>query len=211
MRLIAAYAQLLRMGQPVFTTADAAAHLGIPNDAASSMLARLASATHLTRVRRGLWAVSGRAVSHQLAHRLTAPAPGYISLQTALFHHGIVSQIPEITYVVSPARTQRIITPFGVFSIHHVQPKFFFGYKVLSDGVTRMATPEKALADYLYLGPAKSGLFRSLPDLELPPAFGIAKTRGIIRKIPSVRRRSHALRSFEELLHPRGFRSAQQG
>lgn len=38
-----------------------------------------------------------------------------------------------------------------------------------------MATPEKALIDFLYLSPARSNLFRVLPELELPRDFSAKK------------------------------------
>ena len=35
----------------------------------------------------------------------------------------------------------------------------------------KIASPEKALLDALYLRPARSRLFRALPELELPRTF----------------------------------------
>lgn len=203
MRLTDAHSSLLRMDQPVFTTADAAARLGLQNATVSKMLARLSAAGHLVRVRRGLWAVPGKADALQVAHCLTAPFPAYVSLQSALFHHGVISQIPDVVYVASPARTRRWTTPLGTVSTHHLQPAFCFGYEILPDGVTRMALPEKALVDFLYLNPARSKLFRSLPEVEFPASFSAKRARGMIRRIPGTRRRALVRRLFDELIHAR--------
>jgi predicted transcriptional regulator of viral defense system len=194
MKLVDVLARLLRMEAPVFATADAAAHLGARSALVSTMLARLAGAGHLVKLGRARWAVPGQASALQAGHLLTAPFPAYVSLQTALFHHGMISQMPEVIYVVSLARTQRRATPLGTFSIHHVQPAFFFGYAVLADGVTQMAVPEKALLDFLYLAPARSKLFRALPELELPAGFSVRRARAMLLRLPATPRRTHALR-----------------
>lgn len=77
----------------------------------------------------------------------------------------MISQIPAITYAVSIGRTKRYETPLGVVSFHHVHPSFFFGFETIGKGMVKMATPEKALIDFLYLSPSKSRLFRALPEL----------------------------------------------
>ena len=46
-------------------------------------------------------------------------------LQTALHLHGMVEQIPEVFYAVSLARTQRITTSVGSFSVHHIAPELY--------------------------------------------------------------------------------------
>lgn len=53
---------------------------------------------------------------------LTGPFPSYVSPQTALFYHEMISQIPHIIYAVSLARTRQYKTPLGNVSIHHLQP-----------------------------------------------------------------------------------------
>ena len=67
-----------------------------------------------------------------------------------------------------------------------------------ANGVT-MATPEKALLDFLYLSPAKSKLFRALPELELPPKFDVKSARQMIQRILSAKRRMLVTRAFEKL------------
>jgi predicted transcriptional regulator of viral defense system len=200
MRLTDQHARLLQMRQPVFTTADAAAILRAPTGTASQVLGRLASPGHVIRLKRGLWALPDRITPLQAAHWMTAPFPAYVSLQSALFHHGMVSQIPEVVYVVSPARTQRIRTLLGTYSIHHLQPPFFFGYDILKDGITRMALPEKALIDLLYLSPARSNLFRALPEVTLPRTFSRKRARTIIGRIPAAPRRQRVRHLYETLL-----------
>ena len=129
MTLVNALSVLAAMSNPVFETRDAAARLGIAPAHASTILARLAAARHIVRLRRGVWAFADGVDPLALPEHLTSPLPSYVSLQTALYLHGMISQVPAVTYAVSLARTRRFTTPLGTVSIHHVAPSFFFGFE----------------------------------------------------------------------------------
>lgn len=200
MRLVDVYARLLSMEGAVFQTGDASAWLKISQAHASQLLSRLAESGHLIHLKRGLWAFKHRIEPMALPQCLTNPFPSYISLQSALYYHGLITQIPAITYAVSIDRTRKYETPLGTISIHHIHPSFFFGYETKDKGDIKMATPEKALIDFLYLSPAKSGLFHSLPELEFPKTFKVKEARHIISFIRSVKRRKMVLDRFERLI-----------
>ncbi|OGD19731.1 MAG: hypothetical protein A2Y69_06845 [Candidatus Aminicenantes bacterium RBG_13_59_9] len=123
-----------------------------------------------------------------------------MSLQSALYHHGMISQILSVLYAVSIALTNIYRTSLGTISVHHINPSLFFGYQFAAKDSAKIATPEKALVDFLYLGPARTRLFKALPELELPRGFKANEARKIIRRIRSIRRRSHVRRQFEQLL-----------
>ena len=199
MRLVDVHARLLRMGVPVFQTSDAAAYLGIGSAHASKLLARLAAASHLARIGRGRWGFKDRIDPFALPEYLTTPYPSYVSLQSALYHHGLISQIPSVIYAVSLARTRTYPTPLGTVSVHHIDPSFFFGHQPAAKRSIKIATPEKALIDFLYLGPARTRLFRALPELEFSKGFKVNVARKIIGQIRPVRRRNHVSRLFEEI------------
>jgi predicted transcriptional regulator of viral defense system len=200
MRLVDVHARLLKIGVPAFRTPDAAALFGIRSAHASKLLARLAASGHLTRLGRGRWGFEGRIDPFALPEYLTSPFPSYVSLQSALYHHGMISQIPSVLFAVSIARTRVYATALGTVSVHHVDPSFFFGYRAAGNGPGKIATCEKALIDFLYLSPGRTRLFQALPEHEFPPDFKVAEARRIIRRIRSVRRRNHVTRRFEELL-----------
>lgn len=198
MRLIDAHARLLEMDQPVFRTAEAAACLRIENARASKMLGRLADVGLLEHLPRALWALPDKTDRLILPTYLAAPFPCCISLQTALYHHGIVSQIPDVIYAVSPARTKRFFTSMGVISIHHIAPTFFGGFDMDENGIF-MATPEKALLDLLYLSPAKSRLFCAWPELDELPRLRVRELRTWIRRIDDTRRRTCVIRKLAQI------------
>ncbi len=200
MRLVEVYARLLTMEGAVFQTADASAWLNISQTHASQLLSRLAESGHLIHLKRGTWAFEGRVELMALPQYLTNPFPTYISLQSALYYHGMISQIPAVTYAVSIARTKRYETPLGVVSVHHVHPSFFLGYESRENADIKMATPEKALIDFLYLSPAKSKLFHALPEVELPKNFRMKEARHMLSFIRSIRRRKLVRDRLERLI-----------
>jgi len=202
--LVDALSAIASMDAIVFTTSDVAARLRVANGHASVMLARLAASGQMIRLRRGVWALPNRVDPLALPEYLTCPFPAYVSLQSALYLHGAISQMPAVTYAVSLARTRRFTTPLGTVSVHHVKPAFFFGFEDAGRSGGRLATPEKALIDFLYLTPARSRLFRALPELQFPKGFSVRAARAIVERIESVRRRTLVSRALECLLEQRG-------
>lgn len=204
MTLLDALSTIASMEATVFTTSDVAARLRVLNGHASVMLARLAASGHAIRLRRGVWALPNRVDPLALPEYLTSPFPAYVSLQSALYLHGMISQMPAMTYAVSLARTRRFTTPLGTVSVHHVQPAFFFGFKEAGRAGGRLATREKALVDFLYLTPARSNLFRALTELEWPKRFSVRAARSIVKRIEPVRRRTLVSRALDRLLEDQG-------
>jgi predicted transcriptional regulator of viral defense system len=194
-----AFARLRRLGVPVIETADAAAALEQTPFAASKTLARLRDSGLVAAIRHGTWWLEGPVDPYRLPVHLTAPLPSYLSLQTALQLRGLIEQIPEVFYVVSLARSQRIETTAGSFSVHHVAPELFGGFDDSEAGV-KLATPEKALFDLAYLSGGRSRRFASLPELEIPAGFRTVELRRWVERIPSTRGRTRVTRKLEEWL-----------
>ncbi|HWP08016.1 MAG TPA: hypothetical protein VNN72_19865 [Polyangiaceae bacterium] len=194
-----ALAILRRLGVPALDTADAAAAFGLSTAAASQTLARLARAGLIRSVRHGTWWLEDRLDRLLLPEYLTAPLPSYVSLQTALHRRGLIEQIPEVIYVVSLARSARLRTKLGTFSIHHVAPEVFGGYEETEHGV-KLATAEKALFDFAYLSSGRTRLFTRLPELEVPRGFRRKELSRWLAKIPSVRSRTLTERKLDALL-----------
>jgi len=178
-----ALAKLHALGVPVISTADAAGVLGETPSAAQKTLSRLADASLVRLVCRGVWALA-TVDPLVLPEYLTAPQPSYVSLQTALYQHGMIEQIPAVVYAVSLGRTRQIRTRLGTFSIHRVAPDVFGGFDVTDAGV-KLARPEKALFDVLYLSATRDRRFAALPELELPKKFDRRELRRWTARITS--------------------------
>lgn len=204
MKLIDAYAKLKQLNLPVVQTSDVAAYLDISVNHANKLLARISKTNQIIHLKHGAWAFP-EADPLILPSFLTAPFPSYVSLQTALYFHGMISQIPDVIYAVTIGRACVYKTPIATVSVHHVHPSFFFGYEEKNiDGLLRIASPEKALLDIFYLSQAKSRLFKSLPEVELPENFKISLANEIISQITSLRKKTLVERQFREFLSSLG-------
>ncbi len=79
--------------------------------------------------------------------------PSYLSLETALNFHGI---IPEAVYTIQSVTTLKTMSfhnSIGTFQYRSIKTSLFFGYQLLqgdSRKSFRMASPEKAILDFLY-------------------------------------------------------------
>lgn len=200
MKLTEAHARLQALGVPTFTTNEAAASLRIGGNHASQLLSRLAQTGHVVQLARGRWALPDRTTPMMLPEALTAPKPAYVSLYSALHEHGLIEQIPDVVYAVTLAPTRQVATPLGTVSLHHIAPALFSGFEIVPRTGVKLARPEKALFDILYLRPARSLLFRALPELELPKSFDKKFTRVLTDRIASPARRTLVRKQLEALL-----------
>ncbi len=200
MRLISVYHKIKELKIPVFRTTDLAVLLGVTNKYGSKLLQQLANEHLIIHLKRDLWIVKEAIDPLMVLDYLTLPAPSYISLQSALYHHGMIEQIPAITYGITLARTRRYDTEIGVYSLHHIDQNLFFGFDIIGKNDVRMAQPEKALFDYFYLKSTKSKWFYTLPEIEIPKIFDWNKLVDYKQKILNKSRQMMIQRSID-LLH----------
>jgi predicted transcriptional regulator of viral defense system len=198
MNQIEALQKLQNLGAPVFETRDAAALLAVTAANANAILRRLAAQGMLVHLARGRWLLGRDVARFALPELLAAPYPAYVSLQSALFHHGVIEQIPAVVYAVTTSRPRRVDTPLGTISYHRVPLDLFTGFEV-DDSGGKIATAEKALFDVLYLAPVRSRLFASLPELDFPREFRWARVREFSRLVKSGTRRVYIERRIQEL------------
>jgi predicted transcriptional regulator of viral defense system len=198
MNQIEALRRLQSLGTPVFETRDASALLTVTPANANMILSRLADQGQLVHLARGRWLIAKNLSRLALPELISAPYPAYVSMQSALFHHGLVEQIPAVIYAVTLGRPRRVTTPMAVISFHRLPAELFSGF-VLNDDGAKIASPEKALFDVLYLGPGRSRLFASLPELEFPREFRWAQRRDLAKVVKSSTRRTFIERRIDEI------------
>lgn len=197
MNQIEALRQIQGLGVPAFETRDVSALLRVSPANASVLLGRLARHGMVKRLTRGRWTLAGHPTA-LLAEQVAAPAPTYVSLQSALFRHGVIEQVPGMIYAVTLGRTRRVVTPDGTVSLHRMPPELFDGFELADDGA-KVATVEKALFDLIYLSPTRSRLFVKLPEIELPPRFRWTETKRWTKRIVGKSRRSFVESKLAEL------------
>jgi len=149
---------LVKAAGAVLTRQEVACWIEREGPGLDALLKRAVGAGEVLRVRRGLYCLADRyrrAPIHafELAQRILGPS--YISLESALAHHG---WIPEAVYTVTSVSTERsrsFDTPVGHFSFTRVPQNRFFAAvhrQELDDAASFfVASPLKALADYVYV------------------------------------------------------------
>jgi predicted transcriptional regulator of viral defense system len=198
MRPLEAYADLRRLGQPVFTTREAAAAWRSEQTSASRRLTSLQENGLIRRIQRGLWALDPEVEPAVVGPYLTAPLPSYVSLFSALYRHGMIEQIPRQVSIVSTNRSRRIVTTLGVFVVHQVAPRLFGGF----GGTERsgyLAVPEKALFDLVYVR-AAAGSRAHLPELSPPSSFDRSELNRWCGRVEDKRLRTIVSRRARELV-----------
>ena len=188
-------------GFRLFTTADVRTLTGLKPAAATHALARLGRAGLTFRLKRGVWALRqapGLGPFEAVAH-LAEPWPAYVSLHSALAHHGLISEIPHLTYAITAGPARQWRTGIGRIDFHHLAPFRCFGFAPRQEGVARflLADREKAFLDTLYLSliprsqvrmpPRRSGrwplnrtvLLRHARRFAYPPLLARLKAMGL--------------------------------
>jgi predicted transcriptional regulator of viral defense system len=202
MNQIEALQRLRTLAAPVVESRDVAALLQVSATNATTILRRLARKGMIVHLSRGRWLVNDRVDRLALAELISAPYPAYISLQSALFHHGLIEQIPSVIYAVTPARPRRLRTPVGTLSFHRMPPELFKGFELSSRSDAKIATPEKALFDLIYLAPGRSRVFSTLPEITIPRRFQWQRLKEYATLVKSPGRRAYIAERI------RGLRSA---
>jgi len=75
--------------------------------------------------------------------------PCYISFESALEDHGILSQAPQVLTCATTRKLKNLKTPLGEIIFHHLIPRLFNNFD--NDRGVLRATAEKSLLDYLYI------------------------------------------------------------
>jgi len=139
---------------PIFTPQNLR-NLGL--DLYPNELTRWIKQDYLTKLRGGLYALTDTLPT--LTPAMIAPylvSPSYISLSTALSHHGIIPEAVFSTTSVTSKGTRSYHLPQGNFTYQHLPPRLFFGYTQIPSSPLPylLAEPEKALLDFFYLTPS---------------------------------------------------------
>lgn len=75
-------------------------------------------------------------------------SPSYVSLESALSFYGIITQFPYQVTSITPKKTKTIKVLNKEFSYSRIKPQLFSNYEKKEKFL--IASPEKAIFDYLY-------------------------------------------------------------
>lgn len=112
---------------------------------------------YIHQLKRGVYTLrdEDRAVkfsSYFLANNLYTPS--YISLETALSYYGFIPERVETVTSISSKKTQRFTNNYRNFVYHHIAADLYGDFVTTKDEYGNnffIATPERAIIDFLYL------------------------------------------------------------
>lgn len=141
---------------PLFRTGLLLAGDRDPSDV-RRQLTRWTASGKVIQLRRGVYLLARpwrRVEPHPFLVANELQRPSYVSLESALSHHGLIPEAVPVTTSVTTGRPGAFDTPVGRFRYRHLHDEAFFGYRrapVFRDQETRVAEAEKALLDLVYL------------------------------------------------------------
>jgi predicted transcriptional regulator of viral defense system len=201
------FASLLEIvaDEPVFETGFLLAGNVDPGDV-RRQLCRWVKSGRLLQLRRGLYALAPpyrKLTPHPflVANRLVRGS--YVSLQSALAHHGLIPEYVPVTTSVTTGRPQRRENTLGSFEYHHVSRALLGGYRIEALGGGQealVATPAKAIADLVRIVPgADSIAYLSELRLQRPEKIDPSELTDhtVLGRRPKIRR---ALRNLAALV-----------
>lgn len=91
-------------------------------------------------------------------------SPSYVSLESALHYHKLIPEGVFSVRSVTTLKTAQYNTTYSLFTYTNIKNAGYFGIQLVPSGnsVFKMAEPEKAILDYLYLNPR----IKTIEDLE---------------------------------------------
>jgi predicted transcriptional regulator of viral defense system len=141
-----------------FTSQDVATLFPGSDDRRYGLVRRAIASGEIIHVRRGLYCLARKYQKKGMSLYALAQhvyGPSYVSLESALSWHG---WIPEAVHSITNAsfrKSKEFKTPLGLFSYDRVPQELFYSeVKRLTDesgNVFLMASPLKALVDYVYI------------------------------------------------------------
>lgn len=143
--------QLVSSGLKLFTASDLMVAFGVEKRAAQAFVSYNVKKGAFLRLKAGLFALKNNLPSEfVIANRLYFPS--YISLDSALSYYNL---IPETVYAitsVTPKSTREFEVNGRAFDYRRIKKQAFTGYvpKSIRGETVYVATPEKAVADFLY-------------------------------------------------------------
>lgn len=143
--------------RPLFESNELAVLFEDSQSTRSQALQRWTDQGKLTQLRRGLYLLNPpyrKQSPHPFVIATRLYEPSYLTDLTALSHFGMIPEAIPAVISVTPRKTKRYQNSMGRFIYHHIKQQRFWGFdrQTTEDGSAyRIARPEKALIDHVYL------------------------------------------------------------
>lgn len=141
-----------QIGMPIFTVEQAERVLD--GEYINVVLSRWEKKGEITRLKRGLYLIEQMRVDELLIANYIYQ-PSYVSLETVLNQAGIIPDVAGVVTSIVTGRPRQYKNNQGIFSYSRVSKELYFGYELVPEPqsglLMRLAKPEKALLDYVYV------------------------------------------------------------
>ena len=114
-------------------------------------------------LRRGLYVLGAQERKINPSHFYLANQiyiPSYVSMESALAYYELIPEFVALTTSITVRKTARFENEFGIFMYQHIHAGAYGGFetlKAVDDLPVFVATPEKAVVDFIYLNLSKFG------------------------------------------------------
>jgi len=107
----------------------------------------------LERIIKGVYKLKETEIKEEFLLASYFDESSYVSLESALSFYGMIPEYPYSITSVTIKKTKKFTTNYGIFSYRKIKSDLFFGFKLIAGDnyLYRLATPEKALFDFIYL------------------------------------------------------------
>ncbi|MEO0108502.1 MAG: type IV toxin-antitoxin system AbiEi family antitoxin domain-containing protein [candidate division WOR-3 bacterium] len=139
---------LRRLGRAWYSIPDLEKITGLARPSLRVFLSRWTRAGRLERLGPGLYHLPGEGLDlERLGNEYYFPS--YLSFESALARHGILSQRPYVLTFATTRRSRRLRLKAAELEYRRLRPGLYFGFEM--DAGIYVARPEKALLDQLYM------------------------------------------------------------
>lgn len=172
--------QLKTLKKPFYTVANFILLTGQTPAVAKVALNRLVKNNKLRRLQKNIYVPKDALINYELiAEQLDIES--YISFESALSKYGLLDQIPYALTLATVKRSKTITLGNQQITFRKIRKELAGGY-ILENGL-RIATPEKALLDTLYLI-TRGKIKLSLKELNLS-LINKTKFKQLLKKYPA--------------------------
>lgn len=143
--------KLLEKGIAMFTPLEFGRIFDLPNYKTKYFLEKWTNEKILTRLKKGIYALKTDLPGEkEIANRLYKPS--YLSFEYALSYYNILPEMPYIVTSATTKPTRTFTTDSKTFIFLKIKKNAYTGYVLIKEEEKSflIATPEKALVDYLY-------------------------------------------------------------
>ena len=154
----------------VLLTDELASKLNVAAGSVAKALSRLEKRGLVNRVADGVY-LNRFVRDHSATDFIGILRPdSYVSLESALHHWGLSTQSPATLTCVTTGKPKEYRTPMFTITFRSISKRLFWGFveKRTRYSKYRIAEPEKALLDWIYLS-LQAGLAPSLDEIDFKP------------------------------------------